>query len=73
MGCSDPQYRIFRCQTCGLLLTARMIRRGVCAGHQVRYAIRGSVAEWIYIKIRLWIEGMLDGIETHKGDVRHSQ
>lgn len=60
MGSSDPHIRIFRCQTCGLLLTNRMIARGLCAGHHVRYAMRGTFFEWIYINIRLWIEGLSD-------------
>ena len=46
-------YNIFRCQTCGRLLTDKMIRQGICEGHRMVYASRGTLAEWITIKFRL--------------------
>jgi hypothetical protein len=46
---------IFRCRTCGLLLTDRMIRKGICEGHHVGYAHRGTIAEYIAIKFRVKI------------------
>jgi hypothetical protein len=47
-------YKYFRCKTCGLLLTDRMIRNGSCIGHKVSPAIRGKIWEWILVKLNIY-------------------
>jgi len=49
-GGSNPPF-LYRCQTCGKLLGDEMIAKGICTGHQFKYANNGTVWEWIQIKI----------------------
>jgi hypothetical protein len=48
----DEEPKYLRCE-CGKLLTDRMISKGVCAGHRVKYATKGSFIEWLKIKLNL--------------------
>ena len=52
---NSDRLEVFRCHTCGLLLTDRMIRKGECSGHRIQYAIRGTPLEWIILQFRLKI------------------
>lgn len=47
------QPRFLRCD-CGALLTDRIIKLGVCAGHRQRYATQGTLLEWLLIKLGIW-------------------
>lgn len=47
-------YKYYRCQTCGLLITDAMIARKICLGHRVKIAIRGNMWEWFLIKLGLY-------------------
>lgn len=61
-------YNVFRCQTCGRLLTDSMIRKGNCEGHKMVYASRGTFTEWVVIKFRLKImEPLEDWWTKRKG------
>lgn len=40
---------LFRCDTCGRLIRDRDIKVGVCCGHRVRHADRGSLFEWFLV------------------------
>ncbi len=46
---------IYRCDTCGRLLTERQADKGECLGHRMRYASYGTLGEWITIKFRVKI------------------
>lgn len=50
---SDNSIKLWRCQTCGILLTDRLIADGTCAGHRIKPAIRGTFWEWLKIKLRI--------------------
>lgn len=45
---------LFRCQTCGTLLTDAMCKEGFCVGHRVKLAIRGTFFEWLLLKVGLY-------------------
>jgi len=61
-------YNLFRCQTCGRLLTDRMTRKGFCEGHRMVYASRGTLAEWVSINFRVKImEPLEDWWTKRKG------
>jgi hypothetical protein len=57
---SPPPPKYFRCQTCGILVTDRLINTGICVGHRVQYAHRGAWWEWLTIKLGIyeWIRIM---------------
>lgn len=40
---------LFRCETCGGLVTDRTLKNH--AGHRIRHAYNGSLWEWILVKI----------------------
>ena len=46
-----PKY--YRCEKCRTLLTDRMIASGECAGHKIGYAEKGTLWEWVKIKLGL--------------------
>ena len=47
-----PTY--YRCQSCGRLLTDRIMSLGICAGHRITYATSGTFFEWLLINFNLW-------------------
>ena len=49
---SDP--KLYRCITCGRLLSDKIIKLGVCGGHKMRYATEGSLVEWVLLKLHIW-------------------
>jgi hypothetical protein len=49
----------YRCITCGLLLSDRMTRTGLCVGHKLKPAIRGAFWEWTLIKLGIYERIML--------------
>lgn len=51
-GDYDPP-KLYRCLTCGKLLTDAMTDTGECVGHRTQYAMNGTIWEWIKIKLRL--------------------
>ena len=54
MAASKQKIEYYRCMTCGLLLTDKIIEQGICAGHKMRLAADGSFFEWLLIKLRLY-------------------
>ncbi len=51
---NTPPPKFFRCETCGYLVTDKMIQeKGKCNGHRLRIAFRVSFFEWLLIKLHI--------------------
>lgn len=40
---------LFRCLNCDRLIRRREIEKGVCLGHSIKLANKGSLLEWIRV------------------------
>ena len=54
IGGKPDSYKYLRCINCGRLLTDKLIKLGICAGHKMTYASQGNFFEWILIKLGIW-------------------
>ena len=54
MGVGDhPLPTLYRCVDCDKLLGEEMLSEGICVGHKLKYATKGTVWEWIKVKLKV--------------------